>query len=97
MDPPVEFGRVTFTQPCPEAPYESCATAPQAARPPKTMITSTPAIAKIRFCRRVRRPARGLVLAYMNAQCKQQSVRKPAHRPCVSVGTEAIKGRHTKW
>ncbi len=62
------FGKVTFTQPCAEAPYESCTTSPQAARPPKTRITTTAAIAKIRFCRGVRRPACGLVLAYMDAQ-----------------------------
>ena len=87
MDPPVELGTVTFTQPCAEGPYESCATTPQAVRPPNTMTTSTAVIAKTRFCRGVRRPALGLVLAYMNAQCKQPQ-RWPAAPvgPCVSVG-----------
>ena len=59
---------MTFTQPCAEAPYESCVTNPQAVRPPKTRITTTATVAKIRFCRGVRRPAWGLVLAYMDAQ-----------------------------
>ena len=91
MDPPVVFGTVTFTQPFPEVPYESCASTPQAVSPPKTTITTTAAIAKIRFCRGVRRPARGLVLAYMDAQCKQHSVNSPPSAgprrwPCVSVG-----------
>ena len=65
------FGTVKFTQPFAEPPYESCATTPQAVKPPKTTITTTAAIAKMLFCRGVRRPARGLVLAYMDAQCKQ--------------------------
>ena len=65
--PPVEFGTVTLTQPCPEVPYESCAVAPQAARPPKRATTTTAVIAKIRFCRGERRPALGLVLAYIAA------------------------------
>ena len=66
----MELGTVRFTQPFAEPPYESCASTPQAARPPNTTITATAAIAKMRFCRGVRRPARGLVLAYMDAQFK---------------------------
>ena len=105
MDPPVVFGTVTFTQPFPELPYESCATTPQAVRPPKTTITATAAIAKIRFCRGVRRPARGLVLAYMDAQCRQQKrgqagpagpVLASAARKHQGEATEVVT-RDTRW
>jgi uncharacterized protein len=35
-------------------------------------MTSTPTMAKTRFCRDVSRPALGLVLAYTNVQCKRR-------------------------
>ena len=87
------LGAVMFTQPFAEGPYESCATTPQAVRPPNTTTTSTAAIAKMRFCRGVRRPALGLVLAYMEAQCKQHCVNSTV----LASPQGAVKGRHRNW